>query len=128
MYCLGVLSVSCALWIDSPRLIGPIVQTADLFHALGTAIAPQIVEPFLTGQKNSTIVTPTDSPPGHTTIATSELLGVSEEQQLAFVSGVQPVQVYALLDLKAAGKSKLGLVFRIDHLKTIGLHSSDTCT
>jgi len=53
----GCLSINSALWKFNPTYVVVIIQVTDLMHAVGTAITPQIVRPFI----GVTNVTPTDA-------------------------------------------------------------------
>lgn len=89
----GTMSVNCLLWIERPLLIGPIVQTTELVHAIGTAIAPQIIAPFLS-QRNNVTTTPTDSPPLYTTSSGAVVQVVPFTNHSSNTeSGILPVQV-----------------------------------
>lgn len=108
----GCITANCIIWKKKPEMIGPIIQVTDLFHALGTAITPQIIEPFLR-------TNPNHHPLNNTTINDSSTGNSSDDHETGR-GGIEPVQmayvVIAAFDVFVA--VVCFVVFAFDHGQT----------
>lgn len=47
------MTVNCMIWKEKAKVLRPIVQVTGLFHSLGIAVTPQLIEPFLVGKHDT---------------------------------------------------------------------------